>query len=76
MAFPLSTNSALLEAVRDSFREIFEHQYEDVVVYGDREGEVILHEGSVRMRGDGWLELPTDRLLSPEAVHNIDIRAA
>ncbi|WP_435319865.1 hypothetical protein [Haloarchaeobius sp. TZWSO28] len=76
MAFPLGTSSPLLEALRDVFRDVFEHQYDDVVVYADRESEVVLHEGSVRMRGDGWLELPTGRLISPDAVHHIDVRSA
>ncbi|WP_248910796.1 hypothetical protein [Halocatena marina] len=75
MVYPVSTDSFVPEAIRDAFREIFEHQYDDVVVYGDRENDVVLHEGPVRMRGDGWLELPTGRLISPEAVHHIDIRS-
>lgn len=61
--------------VRDTFKDIFEHRYAEAVVYADREGETILHEGPVRMRMDGWLELPAGRLLSPEAVHHIDIRS-
>lgn len=50
----------------------FEQTYDDAIVYGDRAGEEVLHRGSVRIRANGWVELPTDRLLSPEAVHHID----
>nr|WP_267641715.1 hypothetical protein [Haloarchaeobius amylolyticus] len=60
------------QPILDGLRELFEHRYDDAVVYADRESEVVLHEGAVRIRGDGWVELPTGRLLSPEAVHHID----
>ncbi|MFC6964463.1 hypothetical protein ACFQL7_24500 [Halocatena marina] len=75
MVYPVSTDSFVPEAIRDAFREIFEHQYDDVVVYGDRENDVVLHEGPVRMRGDGWLELPTGRLISPkQSITSISVR--
>lgn len=54
--------------------DVFEREYQNVVVYGDIEAETILHEGSARILANGWVELPTDRLLSPEAVHHIDVR--
>lgn len=75
MAFPAAPSDTVRDALKDAFREFFEHEYDEVVLYADREGQTVLHEGSVRMRGDGWLELPTGRLLSPEAVHHIDIRS-
>lgn len=75
MAFPVAASDAVLDALRDAFREFFEHEYEEVAVYADREGRTVLHEGPVRIRGDGWLELPTGRLLSPEAVHHVDVRS-
>jgi hypothetical protein len=71
MVLPASPTST----VRDAFRDVFEHRYDEVVVYADREGETVLHEGAVRMRGDGWIELPTGRLLSPQAVHHVDVRS-
>lgn len=46
--------------------------YEDAVVYADREQEVVLHEGAVRLLVNGWVELPSGRLLSPDAVHHVD----
>jgi hypothetical protein len=52
--------------------DLFERQYEDAVVYGDAAEESVLHEGEVRVCANGWVELPTGRLLSPEAVHHID----
>jgi hypothetical protein len=52
--------------------ELFEHEYEQAVVYADFEQETVLHEGPVRILATGWVELPSGRLLSPEAVHHID----
>ncbi|WP_178915362.1 hypothetical protein [Natronomonas gomsonensis] len=61
------------EAVREALLDVFEERYEGVVVYADADdGETVLHEGSVRIKANGWLELPSGRLLSPEAVHHVD----
>jgi len=46
--------------------------YADATVYGDFEQEQVLHRGELRVLPNGWVALPTDRLLSPEAVHHID----
>ena len=46
--------------------------YDNATVYGDLEQEQVLHRGEVRVLPNGWVALPTDRLLSPEAVHHID----
>ena len=46
--------------------------YENATVYGDFEQEQVLHQGRVRILPNVWVSLPTDRLLSPEAVHHID----
>ena len=53
--------------------DFFEIEYDQAVVYGDMEGETVLHEGAVRIRANGWVELPGGRLLSPEAVHHVDV---
>ena len=37
------------------------------------DAETVLHEGPTRVIGNGWGELPTGRLPSPEAVHHIDV---
>ena len=47
-------------------------EYGNAVVYGD--AETVLHEGAVRLLPNGWVELPTGRLLSPKTVHHIDPR--
>jgi hypothetical protein len=47
-------------------------EYEDATVYGDFEQEQILHQGAVRLLPNGWIALPTGRLVSPDAVHHID----
>jgi hypothetical protein len=52
--------------------EDFVLEHADVIVYGDIDKETILHEGSLRVLANGWVELPTGRLLSPDAVHHID----
>jgi hypothetical protein len=54
--------------------ELFEHEYQDAVVYADAERETVLHEGPVRLLATGWVELPSGRLLSPDAVHHIDTK--
>lgn len=69
MLFVVTRNS-LWELLGD----VFQREYENVVVYGDGEKETVLHEGSVRVLPNGWVEIPPDRLLSPEAVHHIDRR--
>ena len=56
--------------------DVFEREYENAVVYGDEEKETGLHEGTVRILPNGWVEVSPDRLLSPEAVHHLDRRPA
>lgn len=52
--------------------DCFVREYRDAIVYADFEQEVVLHEGELRVLANGWVELPTGRLLSPQAVHHID----
>lgn len=52
--------------------ENFVQEYENAVVYGDIDPDSILHEGEIRILANGWVKLPTGRLLSPSAVHHID----
>ncbi|TYL40420.1 hypothetical protein CV102_02270 [Natronococcus pandeyae] len=47
--------------------------YHDVVIYGDADADDALYEGPVVVHANGWLELEGNRLLSPSAVHHIDI---
>ncbi|MFA1612447.1 hypothetical protein [Halobellus rubicundus] len=47
-------------------------EYEKATVYGDYKQERVLHQGRIRLLPNGWIALPTGRLLSPEAVHHID----
>ncbi|WP_224268540.1 hypothetical protein [Haloprofundus salinisoli] len=54
------------------FTDLFEREYRDAVVYADFEQETVLHEGRLRLLATGWVELPSGRLLSPEAIHHID----
>ncbi|AEM57288.1 MULTISPECIES: hypothetical protein [Haloarcula] len=63
----VSTEPAWGDAV-----EQFVKEYESAIVYADIEQETVLHEGAVRVLANGWVELPTGRLLSPDAVHHID----
>lgn len=54
--------------------DYFVQECPNAVVYGDMEQETVLHEGDVRILANGWVELSTGRLLSPDAVHHIDTR--
>ena len=62
------------ETMLEAFRELFEDDHERVVVYADPAGETVLHEGPAMVRANGWVELPSGRLLSPATVHHIDTR--
>ncbi|WP_135303819.1 hypothetical protein [Haloarcula amylovorans] len=50
-------------------------EYADAVVYADADQDAVLHEGAVRVMANGWVKLPTNRLLSPSVVHHIDDRS-
>ena len=67
----ISTSSAW-DAMTDEFEDRVVIEYENAIVYGDFNQEQILHRGNVRILPNGWIVLPTGRLLSPEAVHHID----
>ncbi|OIB58664.1 hypothetical protein [Natrialba sp. SSL1] len=47
--------------------------YQDVIVYESADPDDVLYEGPIVVHANGWLELEGDRLLSPSAVHHIDI---
>lgn len=60
------------DSVWQYLTELFEQEYQDAIVYADFEQETVLHEGPIRILATGWVELPSGRLLSPDAVHHID----
>jgi len=60
------------ESVWDELSDELVREYRNATVYADFEQETILHEGALRVLPNGWIELPTGRLLSPEAIHHID----
>ncbi|WP_345779440.1 hypothetical protein [Natrinema sp. SYSU A 869] len=60
------------EPIWEEVTDEFAQEYQDAVVYADLEQETILHEGEPRILANGWVKLPTGRLLSPDAVHHID----
>lgn len=47
--------------------------YQDVVVYDGPDPDDVLYEGPLVVHANGWLELEGNRLLSPSAVHHVDI---
>ncbi|MFC4541993.1 hypothetical protein ACFO5R_08645 [Halosolutus amylolyticus] len=51
----------------------FTQAYRDVVIYDDTDADDPLYEGPIVVHPNGWLELEGQRLLSPAAVHHIDI---
>jgi hypothetical protein len=63
------------EPVWGELVEDFTREYQNAVVYADMDQETVLHEGAVRLLATGWVELPTGRLLSPDAVHHIDTQS-
>ncbi len=64
------------DSIWDELSDGFRREYDDAVVYGDAEMEDVLHEGPARVLANGWVELPSGRLLSPDAVHHVDPRSA
>jgi hypothetical protein len=63
----ISTEPAWGDAIEQFVRE-----YENAIVYADIDQETVVYEGQVRVLANGWVELPTGRLLSPDAVHHVD----
>lgn len=51
----------------------FAQAYRDAVVYDGPDPADVLYEGPVIVHLNGWLELEGDRLLSPSAVHHVDV---
>ena len=47
--------------------------YHDVVIYDAVDADDPLYEGPVVVHANGWIELEGNRLLSPAAVHHIDV---
>ncbi|MFP8951812.1 hypothetical protein ACLI4Z_02395 [Natrialbaceae archaeon A-arb3/5] len=47
--------------------------YEDAIIYEGTSADEILYEGSVVLHPNGWLQVEDNRLLSPSAVHHIDV---
>ena len=70
MLFPLVPT----ETVKNELEKLFTKKHRDAAVYADFEQETLLYEGDVRLLTNGWVELPSGRLLSPEAVHHIDTK--
>lgn len=62
------------EPAWDNLADLLTKEYENAIAYADLEQETILHEGNLRVLPNGWVELPTGRLLSPDIVHHIDTR--
>ncbi|MGB9985807.1 hypothetical protein [Salarchaeum japonicum] len=47
-------------------------EYEQAVVYADYAQDTVLHDGPARLLSNGWVQIPSGRLLSPDAIHHID----
>lgn len=67
----VSTESPL-DLANIDLHSLFVKEYDDAVIYSDIEGETILHRGEIRILANGWVELPSEQLLSPESIHHID----
>ncbi|MFC7156006.1 hypothetical protein ACFQPA_11120 [Halomarina halobia] len=64
------------DSIWEFLADLFEEEYADVTVYGDADERTVLHEGPVRVRANGWIELPAGRLLSPGTVHHVDVHSS
>jgi hypothetical protein len=53
----------------------FTKECESAVVYADFEEGTVLHEGPLGVLGNEWVELPSGRLLSPDAIHHVDAQS-
>ena len=60
------------DSIWDELADELVTEYEDAIVYADVDQEAVLHTGDIRLLANGWVELPTGRLLSPATVHHID----
>ncbi|RQG97343.1 hypothetical protein [Natrarchaeobius chitinivorans] len=47
--------------------------YRDAVVYDGANADDSLYEGPIIVHANGWIELEGNRLLSPAAIHHIDV---
>lgn len=65
---PFSTESIVSNDVTPLARA-----YRDVVIYDGNGADDDLYEGPIVVHANGWIELEGDRLLSPSAIHHIDI---
>lgn len=65
---PASRESILSDGI-----DPFTRAYRDVVIYADVDSEEVLHEGPIVVHANGWIELEGGRLLSPSAIHHIDV---
>ncbi|WP_276252781.1 hypothetical protein [Halomontanus rarus] len=65
---PLSTESIVGDDLNP-----FTLAYRDVVIYDEATADNPLYEGPIVVHPNGWIELEGHRLLSPSAIHHIDI---
>ncbi|MDQ2051634.1 hypothetical protein RBH26_14235 [Natronolimnohabitans sp. A-GB9] len=61
------------ESIFTDDRNPLTHAYHDVVIYGDAASDEVRYEGPIVVHANGWIELEGNRLLSPHAIHHIDI---
>ncbi|WP_235019665.1 MULTISPECIES: hypothetical protein [Natrialba] len=51
----------------------FTSAYQEAVVYDEATSQDPLYEGPIIVHANGWIELEGNRLLSPSAIHHIDV---
>ncbi len=52
--------------------DLFSEEYDNATVYADADSDTVLHDGKIYIRPNGWLKLPSGRLVSPTTIHHID----
>lgn len=67
--FPLAST----ESIFDGDLNVLTQAYHDVVIYDGPDPDDVLYEGPIVVHANGWIELEGNRLLSPSAIHHIDV---
>ncbi|ARS88519.1 hypothetical protein [Natrarchaeobaculum aegyptiacum] len=67
--FPLAST----ESIFDGDLTVLTQAYHDVVIYDGPDPDDVLYEGPIVVHANGWIELEGNRLLSPSAIHHIDV---
>ena len=66
---PPSSTTSILPDDSNPFTRAYQH----VIIYDEADTDDALYEGPIIVHANGWIELEGNRLLSPSAIHHIDV---